>query len=113
MSAETPIKLPKEILDKAEKLGVYKITLHLSGGSDESYLEVELNDGEVGHEEFESKIEDWVWKVYDYSGAGDGNDYGDDIVYDLVNKTASSTYWQMERADGDTDEFEFDELEEG
>ena len=45
-------------------------------------------------------IEKWAWDVYEYSGGGDGNDYGDDITYDLEEMTASWSEWFMQRQDG-------------
>ena len=39
----------------------------------------------------------WAWEVYSYSGAGDGSDYGDDIVYDLVNKKVTTSEWFTEQ----------------
>jgi hypothetical protein len=47
-------------------------------------------------------VEDWAWSAYSYSGAGDGNDYGDDIFYDLVNNVAC--VWHMERHEGRSEE---------
>ena len=101
--------LPKKIYDKAVSLGVTQIELKFSGGSDEGYLSVYLNaqkypNGREAWEsdtEFEQEIEGWAWEVYGYGGAGDGNDYGDDVVYDIVNKKATSESWYMARTQGD------------
>lgn len=94
--------LSKKIYDKAVSLGITQIELKFSGGSDEGYLNVYVNDekGFSSNTEFEQEIEGWAWDTYGYSGAGDGNDYGDDVVYDLLNKTASASSWSMQRTDG-------------
>ena len=99
--------LNKEIYNKALKLGITKITLNFSGGSDEGCLNVDvgsLNDLVVS-QDFLNELENWAWEAYSYSGAGDGNDYGDDIVYDLVNKKVTTSEWFTERR--------YDEGEEG
>jgi len=92
--------LNKEIYNKALKLGITKITLNFSGGSDEGCLFVEL-DGDFPNNkqlsDFSYEIENWAWEAYSYSGAGDGSDYGDDIVYDLVNKKVTTSEWFTER----------------
>lgn len=84
--------LSKAIYEKAKELGVNTITLKFSGGSDEGELQVET-DAEDYNYEFERLVEDWAWEVYNYSGAGDGTSYGDDIVYDLKNKKVSTSEW--------------------
>jgi len=99
--------LNKEIYNKALKLGITKITLNFSGGSDEGCLNVDvdsLND-QVVSQDFLNELENWAWEAYSYSGAGDGSDYGDDIVYDLVNKKVTTSEWSTERR--------YDEGEEG
>ena len=98
--------LSKQIYDKAVSLGITQIELKFSGGSDEGYLNVYVNDekGFSSNTEFEQEIEGWAWQAYGYSGAGDGNDYGDDVVYDLVEKTATASSWSMQRTDGDSED---------
>ena len=98
--------LSKKIYDKAVSLGITQIELKFSGGSDEGYLNVYVNDerGFSSNTEFEQEIEGWAWQAYGYSGAGDGNDYGDDVVYDLVEKTATASSWSMQRTDGDSED---------
>jgi hypothetical protein len=98
--------LSKKIYDKAVSLGITQIILKFSGGSDEGYLSVYVNtqDGFESNTEFEEEIEGWAWEVYGYSGAGDGNDYGDDVVYDLLNKTATASSWSMQRTEGDSED---------
>lgn len=92
--------LNKDIYNKAKELGVEQIILQFSGGSDEGFLNVEVI-GEDSHEyhydqkarDFIQEIEDWAWDVYDYSGAGEGTDYGDNITYDLVKGKVSTEEW--------------------
>lgn len=92
--------LSKEIYNKAKKEGVDKIILQFSGGNDEGYLDVQLigEDSEnLRYDEnsrtLSREIEDWAWKVYHYSGAGDGSNYGDNITYDLVKGEVSTEEW--------------------
>lgn len=92
--------LPAKIFNKAKKLGITEIHLNFSGGSDEGYLNVDTKG--VYDPEFVREIEDWAWSAYGYGGAGDGSDYGDDIVYDLVKKTATASDWYMARTDGES-----------
>jgi hypothetical protein len=106
--------LDRKIYEKAKAMGVKSITLSFSGGSDEGYLYVGLDMGSEpsnpGYvlenrnkkEEIQlgDEIEEWVWSVYQYSGAGDGDGYGDEIVYDLVSGTATHQDWWMERIEG-------------
>lgn len=98
--------LSKKIYDKAVSLGITQIELKFSGGSDEGYLNVYVNDerGFSSNTELEQEIEGWAWQAYGYSGAGDGNDYGDDVVYDLVEKTATASSWSMQRTEGDSED---------
>jgi hypothetical protein len=46
-------------------------------------------------------VEDWAWDVYEYSGAGDGTEYGDDIIYNISAKKVSGSPWYMARTEGD------------
>jgi len=98
--------LSKKIYDKAVGLGISQIILKFSGGNDEGYLNVYVNDekGFESNTDFEQEIEGWAWQAYGYSGDGDGNDYGDDVVYDLLNKTATLSSWAMERTEGGSEE---------
>lgn len=86
--------LPKAIYDKAKELNIKTIKLAFSGGNDEGYLDVSL--GDVSNKEFAQEVENWAWNNYRYSGAGDGNDYGDDIVYDLENNKVTTSDWYTE-----------------
>ena len=104
--------LSKDIYNKAKELGIEKINLAFSGGNDEGSLYVELSPYEKDSDgSFSSEIEDWAWGVYDYSGAGDGNDYGDNITYDLVKGKVSTSEWYhiVKEKDTGTDELEIEE----
>lgn len=96
--------LKREHYERAQKLGIKKIMFNFSGGSDEGFLDVNY---EPNIENIKSKdwmkvrilldeLSDWAWSVWHYSGAGCGSDFGDDIEYDLENKSASHIGWQME-----------------
>ena len=101
--------LNKSIYNKAKEQGIESIILHFSGGSDEGYLDVETEP--KWDQDLAREIEEWAWEVYDYSGAGDGSDYGDDIVYNLKNGKVTTSEWFSARQEGDTDNEEM-ELEE-
>jgi hypothetical protein len=92
--------LDKELYVRLLAQGVSYLTLNFSGGSDEGYLNIEcdtkadLNSSIKDLDQLYSDIDTWVWSVYEYSGAGDsGSEYGDNITYDLVNKTATHDEW--------------------
>lgn len=86
--------LKKELYNRAKEAGVNRIILHFSGGSDEGYLDVELNSGSLPkHRDLYNDIEEWAWEVYEYGGAGDGTSYGDTITYDLDNQTMLTQEW--------------------
>lgn len=106
-----PQPLPKKLYDLSKAAGVHTITLNFSGGSDEGYLNIELNHGEHHDEHLEKSIEDWAWDVYSYSGAGDGSEYGDDITYDLKTMRATISDWFTTRKENFEDEISF-ELED-
>ena len=92
--------LSKALYNEAKSLGIETITLNFSGGNDEGHLSVQVFPY---NPTFAQKIEDWAWEVYSYNGAGEGNDYGDDVVYDLEEGTATTTEWYTARSDGETD----------
>jgi hypothetical protein len=100
--------ISKELFEKMTALGVREVTLNFSGGSDEGYLDVDLDSGldysDEAVRKLVSEIEEWAWDAYSYSGAGEGIDYGDTIVYDLVNRKARASEWTMERSDRDLGE---------
>lgn len=88
--------LSKEIYAKALKFGIEEIHLQFSGGSDQGYLNVKLLPS--SDYSFSTEVEEWAWEVYSYCGAGDGTDYGDNVVYDLKNKKVSTEEWFMEKS---------------
>jgi hypothetical protein len=90
--------IPKAIYDKAKGLGITEIVLRFSGGNDEGHLYVETNGISYNSEPINlpslvREIEDWAWKAYEYNGAGDGTDYGDDITYNLESNEVSTQEW--------------------
>jgi hypothetical protein len=103
--------LPTKIHQRAVELGVTAIELRFSGGSDEGYLNVfavvpQTSQSKAHAVEactFEEEVEEWAWEAYSYNGAGDGDDYGDDITYDLVKNQVSHQPWLMERRDQEED----------
>ena len=106
MKAE-PLK--KELYNKAKELGVEKIILQFSGGSDEGNLNIDMEP--EWNQDFANAVEDWAWEVYSYSGAGDGSDYGDDIEYDLVKNKVSTSEWftSVERGSDEDENLEIAE----
>lgn len=94
--------ISKAIYEKAKSLGIETISLQFTGGSDEGALQVDVDPYDSSHN-FEKEIENWAWEVYEYSGAGDGDDYGDDITYNLKDGTVSSSNWYTSRCDGDNE----------
>jgi len=99
--------LNKELYNRAKALGITSIELGFSGGNDEGYLNVTLlpwdQNKRDDYGKLNADIENWAWDAYSYSGAGDGTEYGDEIVYDLVNKKCSTKEWYLVR---ETKEFD-------
>lgn len=89
--------LSREIYNRCKADGVKKITLAFSGGNDEGYLDVSCEPSNG----MEDEIEEWAWDVYSYSGAGDGSNYGDNVIYDLENNQTSTNEWYEARQDGE------------
>lgn len=111
---ENPQPLTKEIYNKAKEFGVDKIVLNWSGGNDEGHLYVIFYPNIDDREKFsqlDKMVDKWAWDAYSYSGAGDGSDYGDDIEYDLVKGTVTTSEWYTSRVDGGSDEVKL-EIEE-
>jgi hypothetical protein len=104
-----PIK--KSLLEEAKNLGIEQIILSFSGGHDEGYLDVSF-DGGTYNSELAEKVEDWVWSVYSYSGAGDGSEYGDNIVYDLKEGKVYASEWYTSRVEEAPNESELEVEEE-
>lgn len=103
--------LKKSIHDKAKELGIETIELKFSGGNDEGYLDIEVFPWDK-QGKLETEIEEWAWQVYDYSGAGEGNDYGDDIIYNIKEGKASSSEWFTARTQGEQDSCDLEVEEE-
>jgi len=101
--------LKKAIYDKAKELNIETIELRFSGGNDEGYLDVYTTPDNSA---LESEIEEWAWEVYSYSGAGEGDDYGDNITYNLKEGKATTSEWYMARKDGDEDFCDLEVAEE-
>ena len=108
MNAE-PIS--KELFEKLIAAGITSVTLNFSGGSDEGYLDVTIEPYSKDVLHFIKEIEDWAWSAYSYSGAGEGIDYGDEIVYDLIKKKVRTSEWCYERTERDLDDTDL-EIEE-
>lgn len=96
--------LRKNIYDKAKEIGVEQIILRFSGGNDEGYLDIETLPWNVDIGDLHDEIDEWAWEAYSYNGAGDGNDYGDDITYDLKSGKVSTSEWFTSRQEGDSGE---------
>ena len=96
--------LPARIVARAKNLKIEIIKLNFSGGNDEGYLNVDVDSSQemVVPNDFLNEVETWAWDAYSYGGAGDGNDFGDDITYDLKAGTASCQDWYTARRDGET-----------
>ena len=101
-----PEPLKKEIFDKATLLKITEIHLSFTGGNDEGwvYVNCQQEQGDPAAQQlerlpdfhkFEQEIEEWVWQVYDYSGAGDGTDYGDNIVYKIGEAVEENGTWKI------------------
>mgnify|MGYP005859133059 CR=1 FL=1 len=86
---------------------VYKFTLNFSGGSDQGYLEVSIEkdgipepinlwDGNLEEKEIIETITDAAWNGIPYSGAGEGQDYGDVYVFDLKKNQVHHSEWFMQ-----------------
>jgi len=82
--------LSKALFEKCKKKGVNVIRLEFSGGSDEGYLEVETTPHDA---ELVDEIREWAWIAYSYSGAGEGQPYGDNITYNIEDGTVSHDEW--------------------
>ena len=103
--------LPREIYRRCIEEHVTSIRLRFSGGSDEGYREVELNGPDGRYFQWNTKdekivelvqlIDSWCDEKYRFSGAGDGNSYGENITYDIVNGTVTSQEWWTQQMDGE------------
>lgn len=108
-----PFKLSEEIIAEAKKLNVTTINLSFEGGNDEGYLSILLNDDYSPNnalKDLSSKIEDWAWQTYGYSGAGVGEPYGDSIVYDLEKGIVKVSSWYTKVVSSDVEVLNFNSL---
>jgi hypothetical protein len=113
--------LPKRIYDKALSLGVEKICLTLEGGNDEGILNAHCfvdatkfsKKSASDLDSLSQEVEDWFWENHDYSGAGDGGPYGDEIVIYLKENKVRISDWYTTRVDGEqsTEELKLEEEE--
>jgi hypothetical protein len=91
--------LKQKHYDKAKELNIEKIIFSFSGGSDEGYLEVYLYSRNILPREarvaFTEDLEEWAWSVWEYSGAGIGREYGDNIEYNILDMVANSREWWL------------------
>jgi hypothetical protein len=110
MLDEGVLPLPYKIAEKAKELRVKRIYLDWQGGSDEGYLDVNTDPSPYGVKSPKRKaelqdlcnaIQEWASEAWEYSGSGDGSDYGDSLVYDLKKGTVEASEWYMERKDCD------------
>lgn len=121
MNSECGVRpLPKNLFEKLVAAKIEKLSVHLEGGNDEGLINCALQPWPDSVEcpelikpvsDLLDEVETWAFEAYSFSGAGDGTRYGDDIVYDLVNKTVTTTEWYEEVKSGPT-ENETLELEE-
>ena len=90
--------IPKDLFDKLKAAKVDYLTLNFMGGSDECNLDINYttDDYKTVPDLLKEEINDWAWTAYNYSGAGDGSDYGDDVVYDLLNGKVRTQEWSKE-----------------
>lgn len=104
--------LPREIYRRCIEENITSIRLSFSGGSDEGYRNVELNGphgARISEWSDKSKeivklfnmIDSWCDEKYRFNGAGDGNSYGENITYDIVNGTVTSQEWWTQQMDGE------------
>jgi hypothetical protein len=103
--------ISKDLLDYLKEVKCTKFTLSFRGGNDEGFLDVDnvTIDGKSSSEYFWCKkssgkvppifaevseiIEEAAWRGIDYSGAGEGSDYGDNYTYDLETMDISHSEW--------------------
>ena len=112
--------LKKSLYNKMVNRKYTSLTLRFSGGHDEGMLEIDLipcpsyphsrelnpvtkkfetvTDPSLQKEwdkyrKFVDEIENWVWSVYNYNGAGEGVQYGDTVEYDLKTGLVYTIDW--------------------
>ena len=99
--------LPKKFYDRCLALGVEEINIRFEGGSDEGYMDVScyaLQDPTLDRNlvrPLEEELTEWAYGTYQYDGAGEGWNYGHEIVYNLTKKRVELSEWQTKREDKD------------
>lgn len=91
--------ITKALYDKLIDAGITSFTLKFSGGDDSGYLTVSMAKGfdYFYDETLDEVIQDWAWNAYSYSGAGDGNEYGDIYTYNLDTGEVTHDSWHTVR----------------
>lgn len=90
-----PQPLPKSLKEKLREAGIKKFTLEWQGGDDQGDLEI---TGPFGWDDpIYKAIQDWAYRSFCYSGAGDGTPYGDNYTYDIVAETIEHESWAERR----------------
>lgn len=106
MSAEA---MSKKLYEELVAAGATQVTLGFSGGSDEGFLNISIDYKDTSKVpdavsmDLEKKVEDWAWTAYRYNGTGDGSEYGDNYIYNLVDGTVEHSSWYTERVTHDED----------
>ena len=96
--------LSKALYEELKKNKIVKFQIKFDGGNDEGQVEIILyktyknhngsfRDKPVSDTYLENQVDVWVWKAYEYSGAGDGNAYGNIYTYNLVENIAFHESW--------------------
>lgn len=84
-------QLPAELFRKLKENNVDKLTVTLTGGNDEAIVDCDFQPWPKAYtSEIETLIDDWIYSSFNFSGAGDGTEYGTHYVYDLNAGTCYS-----------------------
>jgi hypothetical protein len=98
----------KNLYDLLKENNVKSFELRFSGGSDEGYLDVHIeydqpmdasntvSPANNQKETIETVLYDAAMEGFAYSGAGDGNAYGDNYYFDLETGEIRHEEWYME-----------------
>lgn len=112
-----PTHMSRELLEEAKRLGIETISVDLSGGSDEAFVDVSFDAGSTDDKEIERArsaleesvrevVEDTVCDKYGFSGAGEGTDYGDEYEYHINSGTITKREWSYRRVDEEEEKIE-------
>jgi hypothetical protein len=101
----------KKLYNLLKKNKVKGFVLKFSGGSDEGYLDVSVDYRKEGDdkvytssypphdpkniEDIKSILYDAAMEGFEYTGAGDGTDYGDNYYFDLETGEIRHEEWYM------------------